>query len=57
MTQQQLADRAGLSRQTVSYIEGGRIEARITTLLGLCAVLRIHVSQLIGGRGGGSPAS
>jgi transcriptional regulator with XRE-family HTH domain len=49
MTQDQLADKAGLSIDTISAIERGRRWARLTTLHQLAKGLRISTDELFKG--------
>lgn len=49
MTQDELADKAGLSIDTISAIERGRRWARLTTLHQLAKALRISTDELFKG--------
>lgn len=49
MTQDQLADKASLSIDTISAIERGRRWARLTTLHQLAKALRISTDELFKG--------
>ncbi len=50
LTQQQLAERIGVSNKTVSKWENGRSLPDYSVVEGLCAVLNISVSELIAGK-------
>ena len=50
LTQQQLAERIGVSTKTVSKWENGRSMPDYSVVEGLCAVLNISVSELIAGK-------
>lgn len=49
LTQDELAQRAGLERKTVNRIENGKLSPTIDTLVRLALVLRTSVSDLIDG--------
>ena len=49
MTQDQLADKAGLSLDTIGAIERGRRWARLTTLHQLAKGLRVSIDELFRG--------
>jgi len=48
MTQQELADRAGLRGSTVSEIETGRRSPRFSTIKALAAALGVDPTELVG---------
>jgi transcriptional regulator with XRE-family HTH domain len=48
LTQQELADRAGVALITVNRLEGGRSEARFPTVRKLAAALGVEPAQLVG---------
>lgn len=49
ISQTGLASLAGLSRQTISLVETGRVAAKISTLLLISDVLDVHVTDLLEG--------
>ncbi len=49
LTQQELADRAGIARTTIARIEGGSLDPSITTALKLARALRSTCERLFGG--------
>lgn len=46
LTQQELADRAGLTKASVNRLEGGRHRARISTVRRLAAALGVEPTEL-----------
>jgi transcriptional regulator with XRE-family HTH domain len=48
LTQQELADRAGLTINAISRIEQGKASARLTTVRKLANALGVHPSELTG---------
>lgn len=46
LSQAQLAEQTGLTRQTISKVERGRGDATISTLFGICRALRISPSNV-----------
>ena len=46
-SQKELADKAGLNRNTVYYIESNKCEPKVETYKKLCSVLNISISELI----------
>jgi molybdate-binding protein/transcriptional regulator with XRE-family HTH domain len=52
-SQQELADRAGLSRPGVSAIEAGRLAPSVTAAMALARALEASVEELFAPRGGG----
>jgi len=52
MTQEQLADGAGIDRKTVNRIENQHFSPNLNTLLRLCAVLSVKPSDLLKNLGG-----
>lgn len=48
LTQQQLADRAGVGRNTISNAERGRFSPRRQTRMAIAAALGVPVDQLFG---------
>jgi transcriptional regulator with XRE-family HTH domain len=46
MTQQELADRAGVSRRTVAAIESGKVRPHPSTVRALAAALQLTPEQL-----------
>lgn len=49
MTQESVFLAAGLSRSTYQHIEAGASDARISSLLRIARVLRVHVTDLLHG--------
>jgi transcriptional regulator with XRE-family HTH domain len=49
MTQEQVADRAGLAREYVSGAETGRRNATLTTIYQLADALGVDAGELVGG--------
>lgn len=49
LTQQILADRAGIDRKTVNRIENGHFSPNLSTLIRLCTVLKIKPSKILEG--------
>lgn len=49
LTQQVLADRAGLERKTVNRIENGHFSPNLSTLIRLCSVLKVKPSKILEG--------
>jgi transcriptional regulator with XRE-family HTH domain len=47
LTQQELADRAGIHRVTIANLEGGREEARFSTIRKLAAALDVEPAALV----------
>jgi transcriptional regulator with XRE-family HTH domain len=47
LSQAELADRAGLSREYVNKIEAGRHDPALSTILGLAKALRVKASRLL----------
>jgi transcriptional regulator with XRE-family HTH domain len=47
LTQRQLAERAGLTREGVAYLETGRHDPRWTTVVALCVALDITSDQFL----------
>jgi transcriptional regulator with XRE-family HTH domain len=50
INQQQLADRAGLTRSTISLIECGRRDAQARSLLAIASALEITPDDILGTR-------
>jgi transcriptional regulator with XRE-family HTH domain len=48
LTQAELAERSGVSRQTINRLEQGEIEARFKTIRDLADALLVRPSQLVG---------
>ena len=48
LTQRELAEKIGLTREAVASYEAGRSQLMVTTLLDIAAVLRITVNQILG---------
>ena len=46
LTQEALAERAGLDRKTVNRIETGTVSARLDQLLLIASGLRVHITDL-----------
>lgn len=49
LTQQVLADLAGIDRKTINRIENGHFSPTLDTLLRLSIVLRVSIDEMIGG--------
>jgi len=49
LTQQVLADKAGLERKTVNRIENGHFSPNLSTLIRLCSVLKVKPSKILEG--------
>ncbi|MEV6580302.1 helix-turn-helix transcriptional regulator [Streptomyces sp. NPDC051582] len=47
LTQERLAERAGIDRSTLQRIERGTTDAKFSSLLRIAAVLRISVKSLL----------
>ena len=47
LSQKDLADKAGLNKNTVYYIESNKCEPKVETYKKLCSVLNISISELI----------
>jgi transcriptional regulator with XRE-family HTH domain len=47
MTQQQLADKAGISREFLNRLERARMDPSLTTLEKLAKALRVKVADLV----------
>jgi transcriptional regulator with XRE-family HTH domain len=47
LTQQQLADRAGLHRSYLAGLEGGRRNASLLTLAAIARALRLELAELL----------
>ena len=54
LTQRQLAERAGLTREGVAYLETGRHDPRWTTVVALCMALGITSDQFLQPPGAGT---
>jgi transcriptional regulator with XRE-family HTH domain len=48
LTQKELGDKIGLTREAIASYEAGRSHLMDTTLLDLAAVLRVSVNQILG---------
>ena len=48
LTQKQLGEKIGLTREAVASYEAGRSQLTVTTLLDIAAVLRITVNEILG---------
>jgi len=48
LTQKELGEEIGLTREAVASYEVGRSQLMITTLLDICAVLRVNVNEILG---------
>ena len=48
LTQEEVARRAGITRQHLQRLEGGRINPTAGTLLGLAKVFRQSLTELVG---------
>ncbi|MCL2609550.1 MAG: helix-turn-helix domain-containing protein [Treponema sp.] len=48
LTQKELGDRVGLTREAIASYEAGRSHLMDTTLIDLAAVLRVSVNQILG---------
>ncbi len=48
LTQGELAERSGVSRQTINRIEQGEIEPRFKTIRALAAALGVEPRELVG---------
>jgi DNA-binding XRE family transcriptional regulator len=48
LTQKELGDKIGLTREAVASYEVGRSQLMITTLLDIGAVLRVNVNEILG---------
>jgi transcriptional regulator with XRE-family HTH domain len=57
MTQEELAQRSGLTETTISRIESSRSEARISTVRKLAEALEISPQELIAGPAEGKAAA
>lgn len=49
LTQQILADKAGVERKTVNRIENGHFSPNLSTLIRLCSVLKVKPSKILEG--------
>jgi transcriptional regulator with XRE-family HTH domain len=47
LTQERLAERAGIDRSTIQRLEGGTTDAKISHLLRIARVLRIPLKSLL----------
>lgn len=52
LTQEQLAERAGLAREYISGAETGRRNATLTTVYQLAAAIGVDAGELVSGTGG-----
>ena len=50
MTQEDLAEQAGVSAQTISFAEQGRKAMRADTIIGVCGALEISADYLLFGK-------
>ncbi len=48
LTQQDLADKSGVSRVTINRLERGNVDARFSTVRKLAAALEVEPAQLVG---------
>ena len=49
LSQQQLADLAGIDRKTINRLENSHFSPSVDTLYRVCTVISIHPSQLLQG--------
>lgn len=47
LTQKELGEKIGLTREAVSSYEGGRSQLTVTTFLEIAAILRVRVNEII----------
>lgn len=49
LTQQELADRVGISRSVLARYESGTIEISMTMFVAICAALNVSYAEVLGG--------
>ena len=57
LTQEQLAERIGISPKNLSFIETGRFGVGLETLIRICTVLHVSADTLLFGQANGEPAA
>ena len=57
LSQEQLAERLGMDRVSIGYVEQGRRSPKLATLYGIAEVLGISVSDITMGLGPGAEPS
>lgn len=57
LTQQQVADRLGMTRQALSSYEGGRTWPDLQTLERLCAIYNVSLEEMVHGQPGAEEES